>query len=83
MNMIPFEGRTLGVRPERFELTPSEGAIPLQVTITAIEFIGHEWLVHAKVNDTFVIMRRTEPLPASIGAIMTWHAPAQAIRWFA
>jgi sn-glycerol 3-phosphate transport system ATP-binding protein len=83
MNMIPFEGRTLGVRPERFELTPSEGAVALPVTITAIEFIGHEWLVHAKVNDTFVIMRRTEALPGSIGATMTWHAPAQAIRWFA
>jgi sn-glycerol 3-phosphate transport system ATP-binding protein len=82
MNMIPHEGRILGIRPEHLELTSSEGAVALPLQVTAIEFIGHEWLVHAKVNDAFVIMRRTEPLPASIGQTMTWYAPASAIRWF-
>ena len=63
MNMITYHGKTFGIRPEKIELQPSEGAIALDVHVTAVEFIGHEWLVHALYNGKPII-RRTSTSPS-------------------
>jgi len=97
MNMIAYQGKTLGIRPEKIELQPSEGAIALDVTVTAVEFIGHEWLVHAMVNGKPII-RRTSQTPSETPSetpskttsttsskttsSTSWFAPESAIRWF-
>jgi sn-glycerol 3-phosphate transport system ATP-binding protein len=93
MNMIAYQGKTLGIRPEKIELQPSEDAIALDVTVTAVEFIGHEWLVHAMVNGKPII-RRTSQTPSETPSKTTsstssktssttsWYAPESAIRWF-
>lgn len=93
MNMIAYQGKTLGIRPEKIELQPSEGAIALDVTVTAVEFIGHEWLVHAMVNGKPII-RRTSQTPSETPSktisstsskttsSTSWFAPESAICWF-
>jgi sn-glycerol 3-phosphate transport system ATP-binding protein len=57
MNLIPHNGRTLGIRPELLQITPSPNAIELPVEITAVEYIGHEWLEHAVCAGQKVIRR--------------------------
>jgi ABC-type sugar transport system ATPase subunit len=83
MNLIPHEGRTLGIRPERLSLSPSDDALPLAVAVTAVEYIGHEWLLHGMVAHTAVIMRCMEQPNVTVGTSMTWWAPQSHIRWFA
>jgi ABC-type sugar transport system ATPase subunit len=57
MNLIPYHGRTLGIRPELLQITPSPDAIELPVEITAVEYIGHEWLEHGVCEGQKVIRR--------------------------
>ncbi|MFZ9870112.1 MAG: ABC transporter ATP-binding protein [Candidatus Kapaibacteriota bacterium] len=80
MNMIPMEGKVLGVRPECIA-DHGEG-IALQVEIQAIEFIGHEWLVHAVVNGRPVIRRTTQHPTEVPGTHTHWIVPAEHARWF-
>ena len=82
MNLIPHEGRTLGIRPERFSLSPTDDALPLSVTVTAVEYIGHEWLVHGTIANSSVILRCMEQPAVTVGTSMTWWAPQTHIRWF-
>lgn len=82
MNLIPHEGRTLGIRPERLSLSPTDEALPLTVAITAVEYIGHEWLVHGTIANSSVILRCMEQPAVTVGMSMTWWAPRPHIRWF-
>jgi multiple sugar transport system ATP-binding protein len=82
MNLIPFQGRTLGIRPERLEPSPCADALPLDVTITAAEYIGHEWLIHATGHGATIIRRAPEQGPDVVGQQTTWHAPHARITWF-
>lgn len=82
MNLIPWDGRILGVRPERIQTTGFEGALSLPVTIGAVEFIGHEWLIHATHDNTPITMRCHEPGTASPGATTEWHVAAADARWY-
>ena len=82
MNLLPHEGRTLGIRPERFSLSPLDDALPLTVTVKAIEYIGHEWLLHGSIGDASVILRCLEQPDVTVGAASTWWAPHAFIRWF-
>ncbi len=82
MNLIPYNGRTLGVRPEKIELAPSPNSIALHVLVTAVEFIGHEWLIHATVDDTVIIMRSQEQGAHQPGHHANWYVPETAARWF-
>ncbi|MBU3742331.1 MAG: ATP-binding cassette domain-containing protein [Candidatus Kapabacteria bacterium] len=82
MNLLPYQGRTLGIRPERLTATPQADALPLDVVVTAKEFIGHEWLVHATMGSTSVIMRCTTDPDVALGSNVTWFAPQSAICWF-
>ncbi|MCX6141006.1 MAG: TOBE domain-containing protein [Candidatus Kapabacteria bacterium] len=82
MNLIPYNGRTLGVRPERLQVQPSSGAVELSVLITAVEFIGHEWLIHGTVDDTIIIMRSHEQGAHRVGETASWFVPVEYARWF-
>lgn len=83
MNMIPWNGKFLGIRPEHITDVGAEEAFELQASIIASEFIGHEWLVHANVNGTMVIQRKThEPVAVAPGTATTWWAPVRHICWF-
>lgn len=82
MNLIPQECRTLGIRPERLSLSPTDDALPLSVTVTAVEYIGHEWLVHGTIANSSVILRCMEQPAVTVGRSMTWWAPQPHIRWF-
>ncbi len=82
MNLVPYGDRTLGVRPERLSTQSSEQAIPLTVDVTAVEFIGHEWLIHGVHLGTPVIMRSNERGHHHAGVSTTWYVPESAARWY-
>ncbi len=82
MNLIPWNGRILGVRPERIQSTGFEGALSLPVTIGAVEFIGHEWLIHATHDNTSITMRCHEHGSASPGKSAVWYLNPDDARWF-
>ncbi len=82
MNLLSFEGRTLGVRPEKLHIDPVEGALQIAVTVTAVEYIGHEWLIHANRGADTLIMRRTDNARLDVGATTTWYVHPNDARWF-
>jgi len=82
MNLIPHGGRALGIRPENILLEPTDASIALEVSIQAIEFIGHEWLIHGITNGTPIIRRASSVGTDAVGIATTWHAPQHHIRWF-
>lgn len=82
MNLIPYNGKTLGVRPEKLETVASENSIALDVLVNAVEFIGHEWLIHATVNNTIIIMRCHDQGAHHAGHSTTWYVPQSAARWY-
>ena len=83
MNLMPHSGRTLGIRPENISLENTDTSIPLEVSIQAIEFIGHEWLIHGISNGTPIIRRAPSVGTDVVGCTTTWYAPQYHIRWFA
>lgn len=82
MNLMKHGGRTLGVRPEKLQTHPAPGAIELSVLVTAVEFIGHEWLIHGTVADDIIIMRSHEQGAHVVGGTTTWYIPVESARWF-
>lgn len=82
MNLIAMKGRTLGVRPERLTTTAVDGAIELLVTVTAVEFVGHEWLIHAKHEGTPITMRCHEHGDAVPHVTTNWFVNPEDARWF-
>jgi sn-glycerol 3-phosphate transport system ATP-binding protein len=86
MNLIPHDGRTLGIRPESLQeastnIDASDG-IGIDAEVIAIEFIGHEWLIHGRKNGTDVIRRAADAGTYRIGETAHWIAPSNKIRWF-
>ncbi|MBU3680262.1 MAG: ABC transporter ATP-binding protein [Candidatus Kapabacteria bacterium] len=82
MNLITLDGRIMGVRPERIDVVSSQGALVIPVTITAIEFVGHEWLIHARTQEGTVTMRRTDNPNLAVGTHTTWYVHPDDARWF-
>lgn len=82
MNLIPHNGKTLGVRPEKLETVATQDSIALEVLVNAVEFIGHEWLIHGTVNNTIIIMRCHDKGAHQAGHSTTWYVPKSAARWF-
>jgi len=70
----------LGIRPENLVLEQTGTAIPVQ--IRAVEFIGHEWLVHGVTNGVPIIRRASIAPLEQPGTQVTWYAPDSAVRWF-
>jgi len=74
MNLVQYDGRTLGIRPEHFRYQAEGDAISLPVQITAIEFLGSEWLTHALCNGQPIVMRTSARPSGNTGEHTTWHA---------
>ena len=83
MNLIriPDTGeRVLGIRPENLVMESS--GTPISVHVDAVEFIGHEWLIHGTVDDTPIIRRASTEPTEQPESNVTWYAPDDAVRWF-
>ncbi len=82
MNLLSRDGRTLGVRPERLQIDTCQGALPVPVTISAVEFVGHEWLIHGRVQAETITMRRTDNPGLQAGTETTWYVHPEDARWY-
>ncbi|MBU3699309.1 MAG: ABC transporter ATP-binding protein [Candidatus Kapabacteria bacterium] len=82
MNLITYDGRTLGARPERLHTQPCQGAHELPVTITSVEFVGHEWLIHARTASNIITMRRSDDPMIAVGTSAMWYVHPEDARWF-
>ncbi len=83
MNLIRIadnEPRLLGIRPENLVL--QEVGTPIPVHVDAVEFIGHEWLVHGTTDGTPIIRRATAAPSEQPGTDVVWYAPDAVVRWF-
>lgn len=81
MNLVMLDGRLMGVRPERIDVVSSQGALVIPVTISAVEFVGHEWLIHARTKEGAVTMRRTDNPNLPVGTQTTWYVHPDDARW--
>ena len=82
MNLIPWEGRLLGVRPEKIMPGHANDTISLPVTVTAVEFVGHEWLIHANDGTSIITMRCSDRAALDVGSTTTWYVQREHARWF-
>ncbi|MEY3385902.1 MAG: hypothetical protein RIR53_713 [Bacteroidota bacterium] len=82
MNLVSHDGRILGVRPERLQTQECQGAVQLPVTITSVEFVGHEWLIHARSASDTITMRRSNDPNVGVGTETTWYVHPEDARWF-
>lgn len=80
MNIFHHNGNEFGIRPESISSEKIDNAIALPVRITAVEFLGSEWLVHATHNDQFMIMRRSDRGLNQVGEETTWWAREESLR---
>ncbi|NQW31015.1 MAG: ABC transporter ATP-binding protein [Ignavibacteria bacterium] len=74
MNIFRHNGQEFGIRPENISSEKIENALALPVNITAVEFLGSEWLVHATHNNQFIIMRRSDRGLNQVGEETVWFA---------
>ncbi|HXF46852.1 MAG TPA: sn-glycerol-3-phosphate import ATP-binding protein UgpC [Burkholderiaceae bacterium] len=83
MNLIPRDGRLLGVRPEHLEPCAGSEAM-LTVEVDLIEPLGSDTLVYGHIGDangTRVAARLHASLPAQTGRLALRYDPANA-HWF-
>lgn len=82
MNLVDYDGRTLGIRPEHVSLEHCNDAITLSVNVTSVEYIGHEYLIHATYGGQPIVCRTAiAPSTPSQGQ-STWYAPTNVVTWF-
>jgi sn-glycerol 3-phosphate transport system ATP-binding protein len=76
----PRQGElVLGIRPEHAQL--SNTGWPMKVEM--VELLGAERLVHARLGDTMVTLRRdAAETPPTVGDTAFVQAPASALHWF-
>ncbi len=80
MNIFHHNGKEFGIRPENISSEKIDNAIALPVRITAVEFLGSEWLVHATHNNQFMIMRRSDRGLSQVGEETVWFASEESLR---
>lgn len=71
-------GLALGIRPEQIEL--EENGLP--ATISAIEYLGADTLIEAKLAGEAVIIRRPGRVHGQAGERIGLKLPAAAAQWF-
>lgn len=81
MNLISYNGKTLGIRPENIRTGDLNDAIELHVELSSKEYIGHEWLIHAVFNGE-PIVRRTTIDDESDHQSTRWICPHNNISWY-
>ena len=85
----PGHGLQLGIRPESFRTAPLEGGISLTAVVEAVEFLGHESLVHFRIGETGndekaprLIARLSGPFREPPGSRLRFHFDPQAVHFF-
>jgi multiple sugar transport system ATP-binding protein len=76
-----------GIRPEAFRVASSEGATgALKVSVTAIEWLGHETLAHVRTGDgadsITLVIRLTGMQPLAVGSEVGLAVDASEIHLF-
>ncbi len=82
MNMIPYKGMLIGVRPEHLTIHASDNCIELHARVDSVEYLGHEWLVHAHTHGIAIIMRTAHSPEVQAGWEGALFAPTQYVRTF-
>jgi sn-glycerol 3-phosphate transport system ATP-binding protein len=83
MNLIPKDGKLLGVRPEHLEPCGASDAM-LTIEVDLIEPLGADTLVYGHIGDstsTRIAARLPADKPAQAGKLAVRYAPANA-HWF-
>lgn len=82
MNILPYNSTTIGIRPEQFTTSPVHpNDLSFPVTIRAVEYIGHELLIHALYNNTPIIRRTANTTDINIqGDSTIWFAAEHAVQ---
>jgi multiple sugar transport system ATP-binding protein len=78
-SLAPGQPVIVGVRPESLEVDP-QGSLELEVR--AVEWLGHECLVSAKVGDKQLTVRQVGMRPEEAGSTIRVSAPASAVHLF-
>jgi sn-glycerol 3-phosphate transport system ATP-binding protein len=80
MNLVPRDGKLLGVRPEHLEpCAESEATLVAQVAL--VEQLGADILVHGKVEGSSIVVRLPASRKVADGRLPLRFDPAQA-HWF-
>ncbi|HUQ25253.1 MAG TPA: sn-glycerol-3-phosphate import ATP-binding protein UgpC [Burkholderiales bacterium] len=80
MNLVPRDGKLLGVRPEDLEpCAESEATLVVQVAL--VEQLGADILVHGKVEGTGIVVRLPASRTVTDGRLPLRFDPARA-HWF-
>ena len=80
MNLVPRDGRLLGIRPEHLEPCP-EAEAALVVEVDLVEQLGADVLAHGKVEATRVAVRLPASQRVAEGRLPLRFDPAKA-HWF-
>jgi sn-glycerol 3-phosphate transport system ATP-binding protein len=77
MNLVPRDGKLLGVRPEHLEpCAESEAMLTAQVKL--IEQLGADILVHGTVEDARIVVRLPASSKVAEGGLPLRYDPAKA-----
>jgi sn-glycerol 3-phosphate transport system ATP-binding protein len=80
MNLVPRDGKVLGVRPE--ELEPCAGPDAMLVAeVDRVEQLGADILVHGTVEGTRIVVRQPASRKIAQGRLPLRFDPARA-HWF-
>ena len=81
--IIPAETATIGIRPEGFALGEQTGAFSTDVTVDAVELVGAESYVHARLaDDTAIIFSVAGRSQIAVGEVLKISANQSAIHCF-
>lgn len=83
MNIVEYNSKTLGVRPEHIHSEERSDSLRLDVVVRSVEFLGHEWLVYATYNGQDIV-RRTAAHPVEVEqqALATSGNPMLHVSWY-
>lgn len=83
MNLIPVDGKLLGIRPEHLSTAEIGDSTPLSIQPQSLEYIGGEWLMHGVCNEASVTMRSASAVADwSAGGTVRLYAPHRYSCWF-
>ena len=83
MNLIPMDGKILGVRPEHLQITKDATSSSWSITVQATELLGAERLIYAAYDDAPIVIRvDSDALTPTIGATLHVTPRADQLHWF-
>jgi sn-glycerol 3-phosphate transport system ATP-binding protein len=83
MNLIPMDGKMLGVRPEHLQITKDATGSSWPITVQATELLGAERLIYAAYGDAPIVIRvDSDALMPTIGETLHVTPRADQLHWF-